>query len=384
MHVPADLRLGAAQGDVLDVTVMRIIEGDSNAARQGKTRSLLTKFFTCAHETGALPLIPTRAATYFRFMCWLSANGIDSGWVGALKYVTAVVHLNRSLGFEDFRKHPATLFYWERFRRNFKQMVQSAHKAMKWPIRPGHLEAMALSTDLSIADNLAAICSYFLLFFCGCRIGHVAQSRHRRSAVGGHPLRAVAHGADHRVRVLPQHQDAATRSRLSILDGNRAATSAAILPSGPAESAHAHCVPRSPRRLRLLGRYRRSPLAGYIHGQPATPPRSRGTDVACAGRPPPFLRRVVPQRLPVDARCTRPAEPPSGRPRRSLLGRELSDLHARHARRSCGQQHHDCLAVPLFLFFFFILTWSYGDGTPSDSRHLCSWGLRRASQTPQL
>ena len=176
MHVPADLRLGAAQGDVLDVTVMRIIEGDSNAARQGKTRSLLTKFFTCAHETGALPLIPTRAATYFRFMCWLSANGIDSGWVGALKYVTAVVHLNRSLGFEDFRKHPATLFYWERFRRNFKQMVQSAHKAMKWPIRPGHLEAMALSTDLSIADNLAAICSYFLLFFCGCRIGHVAQS----------------------------------------------------------------------------------------------------------------------------------------------------------------------------------------------------------------
>ena len=35
---------------------------------------------------------------------------------------------------------------------------------------------MALSTDLSIADNLAAICSYFLLFFCGCRIGHVAQS----------------------------------------------------------------------------------------------------------------------------------------------------------------------------------------------------------------
>ena len=75
MHVPADLRLGAAQGDVLDVTVMRIIEGDSNAARQGKTRSLLTKFFTCAHETGALPLIPTRAATYFRFMCFPRRHG---------------------------------------------------------------------------------------------------------------------------------------------------------------------------------------------------------------------------------------------------------------------------------------------------------------------
>jgi len=171
-----DLQLGAAQGNALDLEVMRIIEGDNTAARNGKTRSMLSKFFTFAHVTGALPLIPTQPATYFRFMCWLTSNGINSGWVGALKYVTAVVHFNRSLGFEDFRQHPATLFFWERFRLNFKRMVQSSHSAMKWPIRPGHLEAMALSTDLSVASNLAATCSYFLLFFCGCRIGHVAQS----------------------------------------------------------------------------------------------------------------------------------------------------------------------------------------------------------------
>ena len=79
-----------------------------------------------------------------------------------MAYVTAICNWNKELGFPDPRDVVA--FHWGVFRHNFQRLVTSHHPAMKLPIRPAMLEAMALDADLSIDTDLQDLTSYFLLF----------------------------------------------------------------------------------------------------------------------------------------------------------------------------------------------------------------------------
>lgn len=49
---------------------------------------------------------------------------------------------------------------------------------MKLPMRPAMLEAMALDADLTNDADLRDICSYYMLFFAGFRIGTITASQH--------------------------------------------------------------------------------------------------------------------------------------------------------------------------------------------------------------
>lgn len=172
----SDLFIGAAQGDALDIEVLALLDGYRTTQQQSKRSSFRHKFIKFAQEQGAFPLIPTKASTYYRYMLWLTRNGINSGWDGALKYVTAVVQWNLSFGYEDARMVSGNEFWWLKFRQEFKRLVPVSHKAMKLPIRAGHLEAMAQDCDLSNAVDLRDLASYYTLFFFGVRIAHVAAT----------------------------------------------------------------------------------------------------------------------------------------------------------------------------------------------------------------
>lgn len=141
-----------------------------------KLRSQRVKYILFAQETGAWPICPTKPANIFRYALWLPDHGIRSGWKGVMAYVTAICNWNRELGFPDPRD--AVAFHWGVFRHNFQRLVSAHHPAMKLPIRPAMLEAMALDSDLSNDADLRDICSYFLLFFAGFRIGTVTASQH--------------------------------------------------------------------------------------------------------------------------------------------------------------------------------------------------------------
>ena len=90
-----------------------------------------------------------------------------------------------------------------------------------------------------------------LLLWLPHRARSPVRQRDRRTAIRGHPLRAVDPGADHRVRMLSQHQDPATRCRLSVLVCGWATAPTAVLSGGTAESSHAHGLPWTPWRLRV-------------------------------------------------------------------------------------------------------------------------------------
>ena len=139
---------------------------------------------TFANETGALPLLPTKPADLMRFMLWLPAHNVRSGWKGALQYCSEVCTWNKEVGFDDPRD--SIQFYWARFRLNYKQLVKAEHPAMKLPLRPAMLEAMALDADMSRGDDLRDMCAYFLLFFTGARIGHCAPPS---ASAANHALR---------------------------------------------------------------------------------------------------------------------------------------------------------------------------------------------------
>lgn len=147
--------------------------GPLDRGQASKVRSRRVKYITFALETGALPIMPVSGANIMRFMLWLPSHGVRSGWKGSLSYVTEVSNWCQELQFADPRVAVGT-WLWNRFRHNYQRLVVAEHPATKLPIRPGHLEAMALDVDLGCQRDLRDVCSYFLLFFAGVRIGHVA------------------------------------------------------------------------------------------------------------------------------------------------------------------------------------------------------------------
>ena len=59
-----------------------------------------------------------------------------------------MVKWNREFGYPDFRDSYSNRYYWDQFRASFKRLIPAQHKAMKLPIAPAHLEAMAAEADL--------------------------------------------------------------------------------------------------------------------------------------------------------------------------------------------------------------------------------------------
>ena len=161
---------------VLDNQVLAVLFGPRSRAATSKLRSLRLKYIVFAKETGAWPLIPTKAANLFRYMLWLPQNGINSGWKGCMTYATAVCNWNKELGFPDPREDVA--FYWARLRHNHQRLVVAKHPAMKLPLRPAMLHAMAMDADFTDDADLRDLCSYFMLFFAGFRVGTVTDSVH--------------------------------------------------------------------------------------------------------------------------------------------------------------------------------------------------------------
>lgn len=160
----------------LDSRVLTMIFGKPTPEAASKLKSQRVKYILFAQETGALPVVPTKPANIFRYALWLPDHGIRSGWKGVMAYVTAICNWNKELGFPDPRDVVA--FHWGVFRHNFQRLVTSHHPAMKLPIRPAMLEAMALDADLSNDTDLQDLTSYFLLFFAGFRIGTITASQH--------------------------------------------------------------------------------------------------------------------------------------------------------------------------------------------------------------
>ena len=153
-----------------------MIIGKPTASAASKLKCQRVKYIQFAYITGALPLLPTKPADLFRFALWLPDNGIRSGWKGVMAYISSLCNWNKEHGFEDPRL--AVDYHWGQFRHNFQRLVTSHHPAMKLPIRPAMLEAMALDCNLAQDSDLRDICSYFMLFFAGFRIGTVTASPH--------------------------------------------------------------------------------------------------------------------------------------------------------------------------------------------------------------
>ena len=201
-----------------------MIFGPRTAASDSKMRTKRLKFVLFCEETGALPLLPTKPANLFRFMLWLPQNGVRSGWKGCLAYVTEVVNWNKQLGFEDPRE--SIEYYWTQFRNSFKRLVTAEHRAVKLPIRPAMLEAMALDANLRDETDLRDICAYMFLFYTGLDLSKYSGVSFRKgclSTLGA--LNVPAHR-------LADHADHATveSSRIYTVDtvGERAANSVLI------------------------------------------------------------------------------------------------------------------------------------------------------------
>ena len=150
--------------------------GKPTPVAASKLRSQRVKYIMFAGDTGAWPIVPTKPANLFRYALWLPAHGIQSGWKGVMAYITAICTWNKELGFPDPRD--AVAFHWGQFRHNFQRLVTAHHPHMKLPMRPSMLEAMAMDANLSDDADLRDICSYYMLFFAGFRIGTITASPH--------------------------------------------------------------------------------------------------------------------------------------------------------------------------------------------------------------
>eukprot|EP01043_Picozoa_sp_COSAG02_P053975 COSAG02_NODE_6042_length_3848_cov_3.936783_1_plen_374_part_10 len=143
-----------------------------------KSMSRRLKFVDFCVNQGFLPIpIPTQAVMYMRFMMWLPANGISSGWKGCLAYASEVAFWNKQLGFPDTRSEID--YWWNTFRLNFKNMVLSARKHSKLPLRASMLSGLLDSLNLGALpggdlQDLRDAAAYVLLYFTSQRIGHVA------------------------------------------------------------------------------------------------------------------------------------------------------------------------------------------------------------------
>ena len=155
---------------------MAVLFGPRSREQASKLKSQRVKYIAFAKDTGAWPLLPTKAANLFRYVLWLPQHGIHSGWKGVMNYVTAICNWNKERGFPDPRDDVA--FYWARLRHNFQRLVAVKHPAMKLPLRPEMIEAMALDAVFTNAEDLRDICMYYMLFFAGFRIGTVTDSVH--------------------------------------------------------------------------------------------------------------------------------------------------------------------------------------------------------------
>ena len=249
----ADLRLAAACGSRLDQEVMEILSGGDDTRKQGRRLSLRKRYLTFAWETGAIPVFPTKHTAFFRYALYLSQTGVESGFDGVGKYITEVVRWNQEWGYPDFRE--TQYYWWDRFRDNFKKLVPVAHKHMKLPIRPAHLEAMAADADLDLPADLQDITTYYLLYFCGVRIGHVAGS----SVSGGESLHqvlgsllgAVIRGATESLPVLSEHQDSPACGGHAVLVGDQPAGEVAVVPVNAAQHVERTYIHRTTGRFHL-------------------------------------------------------------------------------------------------------------------------------------
>ena len=121
-----------------------------------------------------------------------------------------------------------------------QRLVTAHHPHMKLPMRPSMLEAMAMDANLSDDADLRDICSYYMLFFAGFRIGTITASPHDvRRFVLFAVLRALHDGADLRSLV----EDTPSRIGSAVLDGHRAAAELAVLPGAAVAVALLACVP---------------------------------------------------------------------------------------------------------------------------------------------
>ena len=137
-------------------------------------RSKRLKYILFCNATGAYPVFPTKPANLMRFVLWLPANGIRSGWRSASQYTSEVCSWNKQLGFPDPKA--GIEFHWKLLKLNFERLILAEHPSVKLPMRPPMLEAMALDADLIKDDDLRDIACYYLLFFAGFRIGHCAAT----------------------------------------------------------------------------------------------------------------------------------------------------------------------------------------------------------------
>ena len=79
--------------------MLHVLFGPLSRQQGSKLKSLRVKYIAFAKDTGAWPLIPTKAANLFRYVLWLPQHGIQSGWKGVMNYVTAICNWNREMGF---------------------------------------------------------------------------------------------------------------------------------------------------------------------------------------------------------------------------------------------------------------------------------------------
>jgi len=176
-----EIMSAAAEGSLLDAEIMQIWQGSSHPSKLGKRRTFRTKFVVFAYETGALPVLPIKAKTYFRYMVWLPKNGVN-GWESALRYLTNAIDWDREeMGSPDLRDDME--FFWSKFRANYKQTIAADHSNMKLPMRAALLEAIYLIIDWSCWSDVQAICAYTVLLFVGVRIGHLAVGQQRTHAM---------------------------------------------------------------------------------------------------------------------------------------------------------------------------------------------------------
>lgn len=150
-----------------------LVDPTTKSARS-KLRSRQLKYVQFSRDTGQLPILGEfTCTTLMRYVTWLSENGVKSGWKGCGAYVTAAVNWHRALGGDDPRDNPDAEYWWSKFRQSFIKNV-AVTTNQKLPLRPAMLMAMARRADLRKREDLRDMAAFFLLYFSGLRICHVA------------------------------------------------------------------------------------------------------------------------------------------------------------------------------------------------------------------
>ena len=75
---------------VLDRAVLALLFGPRTPTTDSAMRSKRLKYILFCNATGAYPVFPTKPANLMRFVLWLAANGVRSGWRRASQYTSEV------------------------------------------------------------------------------------------------------------------------------------------------------------------------------------------------------------------------------------------------------------------------------------------------------